>query len=343
MQLDTADFDEVFKDELDKLNYNVVSQTRGMFEDGDDHRAEFLIGGTIKSMTVDVCFPHSGLGDVTSSKGAALMEVEWQIYNRLDRQVVESLTTRTGFEQSRMQAGGFEGIIYSAFAENVRALAASGKLLKFVVGAPVDLKVARSPTGAFQTLHMTLPTRSVGDLQAVVGATVLVQSGDGHGSGFLISQDGYFLTNQHVVGAGKFVKLRWSDGVEGLGEVVRVDRVRDVALIKGDARGRAPIRIRAATLDIGQDVYAVGAPLEKQLQNSVTKGVLSAKRIIDGYSLLQSDVSVVPGNSGGPMVDSGGDLVGLTVSGLRINDAPQGINFFIPAPEAFQFLGIMGQ
>lgn len=298
------------------------------------------MGGTIKSMYVEVCFPKSGFGNTYSAKGLAILEVEWQIYDRLNKKVVDKFTTKTGARQKKSVSGGLDALVFSAFGENVRALVASKKLEKALVGKPVDLSVAKSANPQFpiiniassKTLSMTVPD--------AVGSTVLIQSGNGHGSGFLISDDGYFLTNFHVVGQAKYVKIIWSDGVETLGEVVRSDRGRDIALLKGVNRDRSPILLRSNEINVGQEVYAIGAPLDKELQNTVTRGIISASRILDGYKYLQSDVSVVPGNSGGPLIDESGRLVGVTVSGIRINNASQGINLFIPASEAFDFLAL---
>lgn len=343
VQVDPTDFDDVFKDELGKLGFDVVSGTGDLFDEGNDKRAEYLVGSTIKSMTVEACFPNSGFGDMTSAKGTAVMEVEWQVYNRLDRQVVERFTTRTGYSQKKSQAGGLETILFSAFAENVRALAASGKLQKILVGQPVRLDEARKPDASIAPMPLALPKVGVSELPQAVQATLLVQSGGGHGSGILISSEGYVLTNYHVVGEAAYLKLRWSDGSEALGEVVRKDKGRDIALIKTSPTNRLPFKLGEAQLPVGTNVYAIGAPLDRKLQSTVTRGIVSARRVVDGYSYIQSDASVVPGNSGGPLIDAKGNLIGVTVSGIRINDAPQGVNFFIPASEAFAFLGIVGR
>ena len=83
-------------------------------------------------------------------------------------------------------------------------------------------------------------------------------TGSGSGSGVLLSDDGYVLTNAHVVGDEKEVRVRWSDGIEKVGQVIRVSKTRDVALIKTDPRGRPPVPIRHGTLDPGQRVFAIG-------------------------------------------------------------------------------------
>lgn len=105
---------------------------------------------------------------------------------------------------------------------------------------------------------------------------VVVFAGSGSGSGVLISTDGYILTNHHVAGKSGRVRIRWSDGTESVGEVVRADRRRDVALIKVASPKGRPLSIRQAPVELGDTVYAIGTPLGDELQNTVTRGIVSA-------------------------------------------------------------------
>ncbi len=319
IQLDPQDFNEVFKDELDKLGFDVVGMSANLFDERGDNRAEFLVGGTIRSMMVDVCFPYAGIGNALAAKGSATMEVEWQVYNWLDHRIVATATTRTGFRQAKSDMGGVASIVFAAFGENVRALVATGKLQKALVGRPADFRVAHRPNSKYRPLRLVSGGAVATRLSDAVGSTVMILSGDGHGSGVLLGQQGYVLTNQHVVGNAAYVKIRWSDGAEGLGEVVRVDPGRDVALVKCDPRGRPALRLRAAEAGVGTPVFAIGAPLQQRLQNSVTRGIVSAHRVLDGYDYIQSDAAVAPGNSGGPLVDDNGNLIGITVSAMTIS------------------------
>jgi S1-C subfamily serine protease len=178
-------------------------------------------------------------------------------------------------------------------------------------------------------------------IRDAIGAVVLIESGDGQGSGVLVSSDGYILTDQHVVGDEKYVKIRWSDGLEGLGEVIRSDKRRDVALVKTDPRGRRPLALQAQTPDPGSTVFAIGAPEDPKLQSTVTRGVVSAaNRIVDGFSYIQSDVTVNPGNSGGPLLDEKGEVLGLTDWKLQSDDNATGLNFFTPIGDALAFLAL---
>ncbi|RXR29493.1 S1C family serine protease [Sphingobium fluviale] len=342
-ELSTNAFQAAFRDELRQLGYDVVSNSDSLFDSEENDRAEYQIGATITMLSIDVCRPNSSLGDSVSARGSVLLQIDWQLYDRLARSVVARARTFQGYEQKTASAGGLTAILVSAFAQNVRALAASRQLLKLLVGPRREASITRAPSAGLPPIAMSVPSQGVAQLAKAVGSTILVETGSGHGSGFLISRDGYFLTNHHVVGGSKYVKLRWSDGLEALGEVIRTDKGRDVALIKGDPRDRAPLKIAEKPPEVGANVYAIGAPLDRKFQNSVTRGIFSARRIEDGYSFWQSDVAVNPGNSGGPLLNAQSDVVAITVSTYRTDNAPSGINFFIPAHEALEFLSIRPQ
>jgi S1-C subfamily serine protease len=139
-----------------------------------------------------------------------------------------------------------------------------------------------------------------------------------------------------VVGDAKFVRVRLQGGFSVPGEVVRRDPARDVALIKTDIEPPVPPYVRLTIAKVGDEVYAVGSPLGAALNNSVTRGVFSGVRKFDEQTYIQSDVSVNPGSSGGPLVDADGAVIGLAV--IKVGSG--GINLFIPIGEALEKLGL---
>jgi serine protease Do len=171
-------------------------------------------------------------------------------------------------------------------------------------------------------------------------SVAVVFSPDGSGSGFLVSDDGYLITNHHVVGAAKVVRLKWSDGTETVGEVLRSDPRRDVALVRTAPGGRPALGLRHSPVQQGETVFAIGSPLGAQFQNTMSKGIVSALRDQQGLAYIQSDVMVNHGSSGGPLLDETGQVIGLTASGQTINGAPIGINFFIPIDDALKTLNL---
>ena len=179
-------------------------------------------------------------------------------------------------------------------------------------------------------------------VERVTGAAVLVASGSGHGSGVLVSGDGLVLTNYHVVGNSERVRVVLDDGTALTGVVERRHKVRDVALVRVEGGRFAALPVRTQPLTVSEEVYAIGAPLKERLRGTVTRGIVSAFRRdrLTGLETIQADVSIQGGNSGGPLVDAQGNLVGLTVSTYVVagSAASVGLNMFIPIGDALDRL-----
>src|SRR6266436_955578 len=175
---------------------------------------------------------------------------------------------------------------------------------------------------------------------ALQAAVVTIKTEGAHGSGFFISKDGYLLTNHHVVTENKFVTVKLTTGRQLPGEVVRTNKTRDIALVKVNESGMTALPLRLDLPDVASEVYAVGTPRDEKYSTTITKGIVSAYRTENDLSLLQSDVAIHPGNSGGPMVDRFGNVVAASVAGLTISGVSVSINFFIPIADALKFLAV---
>jgi S1-C subfamily serine protease len=170
--------------------------------------------------------------------------------------------------------------------------------------------------------------------EPLVGAT-------SSGSGFFVGKQGYFITNAHVVEGGKKFSV-YHSGRSLNAELIQVSKVADLALLKVTAAVPG-IEIAEEEAEAGQDVFAVGYPNPEiqGIEVKVTKGVISSsKGFQDDATRYQIDAAVQPGNSGGPLCDSSGRLVGVVVSGLnqiavasRTGSIPQNVNYAIKASE----------
>ncbi len=119
-------------------------------------------------------------------------------------------------------------------------------------------------------------------------------------------------------------------------EVLRRDAIRDVALIKTNPIGGTSLPIRTTQSAAAEEVYAIGSPKSKELAGTVTKGILSADRISNNQNFLQSDVAITNGNSGGPLIDAKGFVIGISTQGIP----GTALNFFIPIMDALKKLAI---
>lgn len=171
-------------------------------------------------------------------------------------------------------------------------------------------------------------------------SVILVEVKDGTGSGVIINKDGYAITNEHVVKGSKKCSIYFEDdqgdwGVKVDASVVFVDKKSDLAIIKLDQGDNYQIISLAEPdlIKVGQQVVAIGSP--EGLINTVSEGIISGIRKIDGVAYLQTSVPITHGSSGGALLNRTGELVGITSSGL---DANGNLNFAISVSDVISFL-----
>ena len=157
----------------------------------------------------------------------------------------------------------------------------------------------------------------------------------GVGSGFILSADGYVMTNAHVVDGADELLVTLTDKREFKARIVGFDKRTDVAVVKIDATGLPAVKLGdVARLKVGEWVMAIGSPFG--LENSVTAGIVSAKARDTGDYLpfIQTDVAINPGNSGGPLINMRGEVVGINSQIYSRSGGFMGISFAIPIDEA---------
>ena len=159
----------------------------------------------------------------------------------------------------------------------------------------------------------------------------------GVGSGFILTSDGFVMTNAHVVEGADQLIVTLTDKREFKGRIVGADKRTDVALVKIDATGLPAVKVGdVSRLRVGEWVMAIGSPFG--LENTVTAGIVSAKQRETGDYLpfIQTDVAINPGNSGGPLINMRGEVVGINSQIYSRSGGFMGISFAIPMDEAIR-------
>lgn len=176
------------------------------------------------------------------------------------------------------------------------------------------------------------PVRFVSSLEEAVAASLTVKSKQGHGSGFLISENGYVVTNYHVVADSTNLQVILNDGSTYSARVLNVNKTADLALLKIEKSGLIPFNILAVNMpDIGEDVFAIGTREAEDLSQTISKGIISSIRSqSNGSKIIQTDAKVNSGNSGGPLVDGKGNILGIVNAKLK-GVGIEGIGFSIPS------------
>ena len=159
----------------------------------------------------------------------------------------------------------------------------------------------------------------------------------GVGSGFILTADGYIMTNAHVVDGADEVVVTLTDKREFKAKIVGADKRTDVAVVKISASALPAIKVGdVSRLKVGEWVMAIGSPFG--LENTVTAGIVSAKQRDTGDYLpfIQTDVAINPGNSGGPLINMRGEVVGINSQIYSRSGGFMGISFSIPMDEAIR-------
>lgn len=178
-----------------------------------------------------------------------------------------------------------------------------------------------------------------------------VKEQEGLGSGFIINEEGYVVTNYHVINGAQEVKVIFSDGKEVNAKVINYDPERDIAVIKITDDVKMPGIAElgdSSTVKAGEEVIAIGNPLGKEFSSTVTKGIVSSPnrkmKTENGNVLdyIQTDAAINPGNSGGPLINSKGEVIGINTA-KKVGEDIEGIGFAIPINEVKTRLGSLSK
>lgn len=275
--------------------------------------------------------------------GPVELGINWHFFSGLrPDSVLFVVPTRTTYHATAMAVGG---LAYNALEHAARALVQDTELHAKLMGHyNQGLSMSRGAEVALTTPKPIAYNSRREMMAALVTAVATVQAHDGHGSGFLISNDGYMFTNAHVVGGEALVKVRFSPGFTLDAQVLKVNKDFDLALLKVNASDLPALTLGdEKAMMLGEELHAIGTPVDAALGQSVTRGILSGMREIEGRTFIQTDVSINPGNSGGPLIDADGRVVGITTMKIS-GKGYEGLGFAVPISVALDMLNIrMGQ
>jgi serine protease Do len=263
------------------------------------------------------------------------VSVEWAVVARVANTPVYRVTTR-GLAEAPPQDTAAVAAALGRAAESLLAhpnFRAAITATPPSVGLPPAHWEAPLRVKACTRADLTLP----GQLANITAAVVTVRAGDTIGTGTVVSPDGFVVTAAHVIRGVQAPNVRFGNGVDVTAEVVRVDGVQDVALLHVPGAGFTCVPLEPKAPTLGADLYAVGSPAG--LDYSVSKGIVSGVRTLDGWTFLQTDAAINPGNSGGPLLDARGRLVAVTSWKVAATGF-EGLGFGVPGAAVIGRLGL---
>ncbi|MEL6732248.1 MAG: serine protease [Bacteroidota bacterium] len=264
-------------------------------------------------------------------------EVEWKI-KTIYGELLYAHQYQAETKELRTEDYDKDEIMTETLAEGLKA-----SMVKMMrdEGTIEALKKQEASTDSLSQLTISAPGSSPSSPAEAQQATVTVKVEDGHGSGFFVSQDGYILTNYHVVVNQKEnLEILTGEGETYKATFVRSDQENDLALLKVEAQPAFAFSLPSEkNYSLGNSIFAIGTPKSIELGQTLSRGIVSGERKVGENKLLQIDASINSGNSGGPIISSDGQLVGIVNSKL-IGLGIEGIAFGTPAYKLMEFLKI---
>jgi serine protease Do len=336
----SARFATAAQRELRQLGYGDAVGEQSAFTKAASATGDFELAGTVRELSAHLC-----VDSANDIRGSAWMQIRWELFASRQQRVVYSVTTEGSFStDGKWQALRLDDAFERSFTSAFRNALADKEMAQWMRADVAKLSAAEAAsTKAVTRLALArepaADEKPDGDFSTQRSAVVTVFSGVGSGSGFFIDAQGYLLTNQHVVGDAKYVKVRLANGRDLVGEVMRSHTGRDVALVKTEAVALRPFSLSVKPPAVGEEVLVIGSPLGDTFAGNLSKGVLSGSSTLREQRFWQSDAKILPGSSGGPMLRRDGSVVGIAQGAIGHN-VSAGVNLFVPIDEALNVLGI---
>jgi S1-C subfamily serine protease len=317
-----------FIEQLRREGFPALGAEDLVFKKDESEKARFVIGGILDEVA---CQSEGGMTNCR-------VGVVWRLLDRATNAVTYEVRSR--YVERSITSASDKSWVKRALQGVFHALLVRPKFvaaLKRTAASP-SAETVSFPPAHVKTCGIEPQPMPAGAEQAIAG-TILVEGDQVFGSGVLLSEDGYALTAAHVVTGESKLTAKLRDGSTRSVRVLRTAPKRDVALLKLEGAPTPCLTVATGQALVGSELYAIGAPEFKELSFSMSRGIVSGMRDWKGDPLIQTDASVNAGHSGGPLIDSEGRIVAITlakIAGLGI----EGVAFGAPIGNALEILGL---
>lgn len=316
VKVDNTIFADAVNDVLVKLGYIDTSNTLLTSNIGATY-----VNATVTKMSLTRIYNYKGQARSLTNAYKCELTINWEFLDKYKQVKLKSSNSVSSgvFVAGDYQKAGLQDAIMSSFYEVLKSSEAQGWLnSNTTLEDAVKIEMISLNRG-----------NSVKDIKSALAATTVVKTDKGFGSGAVVSSDGYILTCYHVIaGQDSSVQVIFSDKDTLKAKVVRYSELADLAILKVNKECKNVFFMDAkAGSDAGEDVFAIGTPVSMEFGQTVSKGIISGLRKNEaGLKLIQTDVSVSPGNSGGPLVKKDGTFLGV-VDFKVMKEGAEGLGF----------------
>ena len=299
-------YKSVATDIFKQYGYNALGMENTLFGEDNSSKAQYQLGATVTDVKYNTYAPLAG------NSSESEITVEWQLLDSYAKETVFKNTT-SGYGKTK---GITNTCMVDAFADAFRKLLLSSDFTDNLT-TDENTKVATEKQSQ-ETINISNPVSQLlqlpQDMDKALESVVLIKVGQSHGSGVIVSPDGHILTAEHVVSGVDEALVVFKNNTSTKATVLRTEPNQDIALLKMETYGLPFLTLLIQdSYPIEEDIFIIGNPLSEKLSFTVSKGIISAVRHNPDRNIdwIQTDASVNPGNSGGPMLNQQGRVIGL--------------------------------
>jgi len=343
-------FEKKFYELMTNMGYNsVISENAKLFSEErrrNNKLPRFIVGVEIVDYKLNyrqVKDKNYGDGDVI---GNTKIKFNWNVLDKKTGDIVLKYENNASvrFRQELYQRLEYSVDVYKLALVDFLQSDQFYDLISKEKIEPIEFESNSSPSNSHEIINPIIPSfNNISEMISYANqACVTIVTDGGHGSGVIIDQSGLVLTAYHVVEGVNQIDIKFSSGLSLRAEIIEFDKFNDIALLKiqGEGFKSLPLLTDENEASLGTEVITIGTPAEIELGQSIARGIISGKRKIEERIYLQTDISISPGNSGGPLLNSKGEILGIIQKKI-VGDAIEGIGFAVPTQKVMEVLNLI--